>query len=347
MVKENGFEQEFKVGNFFSRLGYFTRSHIQLYPREGKISDIDVFCIKFDNHLCPVRNIIETKRNSESASAIFQLHGLKSYYENCNAFFINKKVSPRTFKITSKLNIKVYSYNRLIKLLEKDLSYHTINLSSRDGQKLINYLQIIKRQINESLFWDYHSLWLENNHFQKLNKIQEMFKKTDDLFSEYNGSYPFLWFRKELFLMAFLAVMEISSKCIELNNNQINDYIEDQFYNLGSSKERKMQLKEGVDSILKILEGKMKEKIQLKLEIIPDWLTLLSKIVKIIISNAKFANNYLLANEQVLRAEIIGEPLNVVSFCGKLTQKILPSINSDLLKILHKEHILSDFNNYV
>ena len=53
-----GMEEEVKVSNLFSNLGYFTRAHIQLYPKEGKITDIDVLCIKFDTHLQFHQNIV-------------------------------------------------------------------------------------------------------------------------------------------------------------------------------------------------------------------------------------------------------------------------------------------------
>ena len=343
----SGINEEIKVSNFFSKLNYFTRFHVQLYPRAGKISDIDVFCIKFDKHLCPTRNIIETKRGSESTSAIFQLHGLKSYFENCNAFFINKTINYRTFKITDRLNIKVYSYNRLNKILENDLNQNCIDLSLSDGEKIIKYLEIIKKIIDSELFWNYNLVWLEQNPFMKLVKLQEMFKQTEDLYLENEKNYALLWFRKELFILSFLSILEICSKCIQLNNNQINYYIEDQFYNLGSSKKAKMNLKNGVDSLLDIVEKKIDKKIDFKLDIIPSWVPFLSKVVKVLISNSRYANSYLLINDQILKAEIIGKPKNISYFCPELTKKILPSINSDILKILHKEHILSDFNNYV
>ncbi len=342
-----GLKQEIDVSNFFAKLGYFTRFHIQLYPKEGKISDIDVFCIKFDNHLLPTRNIIETKRSSDKISVVFQLYGLKNFYENCNAFFVNDRFSNRTFEITSKLGVKVYSFDRLKKLSERDFTYPSIDITEKDGHVVINHLDVIKKIIHESLFWDYHYLWLEKNPLQKFNKIQEMFKITDDLYNQHSTNSVFLWFRKELFLMAFLAIMEIASKCIELDNESINEYIEDQFYNLGISKGKKLQLKEGVDSLLKIIQEKVDKEVNLKLEIIPNWLHILSKIIKTIVANANYANSYLLINEQILRSIIIGKPQNISSLSKSITKNILSPLNSDLLKILHKDYIFPDFNNFI
>ena len=133
-----GFKQEIAVSNFFSKLGYFTRFHVQLYPKDGKISDIDVYCIKFDNHLMPTRNIIETKRSNDSSTAIFQLFGLKNFYENCNAFFVIEKVSQRTISITDKLNIKVYSFSRLRELSKNGIIpkkyFEPLKNSFNDGE---------------------------------------------------------------------------------------------------------------------------------------------------------------------------------------------------------------------
>jgi hypothetical protein len=348
IVITDGLKEEIAVSNFFSKLGYFTRFHIQLYPKDGKISDIDVFCLKFDNHLMPTRNIIETKRNNDSSSAIFQLYGLKNFYENCNAFFVINNVSSRTIGITDRLNIKVYSFKRLRDLSKKDLKYPSIDFDEQQGQLILSNLSSIKKDIDEFLFWEYHSLWLEKDPYTKFNKIQYIFKITDDFYNKYPKSEPLKWFRKELFIMAFVSLIEISSNCIELDNKQINGFIENKFFNLGLPKEKKIKLQEGVSTLLNIIKEKTKQEIDFKLEILPDWLPLLCKLIKIIIANSPYANNYLLTNEKTFRSSINGNPKNVREFATHvLITKILPSINSDLLKILHKTYIQPDFENFV
>lgn len=349
-MTNDGSKEEIQVSNLFSKLGYFTRSHIQIYPEEGdtsQISDIDVFTIKFDNMLLPTKNIIETKRSSDKVSALFQLFGFRKYFDECNVFFVNKGPSHKNFKVANKLNIKAYSFNRLKQLTKKDQTYKSIDLTYENGQNLIKYLKRIKK-IKKSLYWNYHYLWIEKNPFRKLNEIQEMFKETEDLYNKFSEDEAFLWFRSELFLMAFLTVIEISSKCIALDNYYINNFIKDQFYNLGTSKQRKLEIKVAVDTLLKIIKENMDEEIDLTLELIPDWIDLLTKIVKTMIKNARYINAYLLVNENVHKSQIIGNPKNIIEFTyNELERDIISSINTDLLKILHKEHIKTDFNNFV
>ena len=66
------------------------------------------------------------------------------------------------------------------------------------------------------------------------------------------------------------------------------------------------------------------------------------------IKNARYINAYLLVNENVHKSQIIGNPKNIIEFTyNELERDIISSINTDLLKILHKEHIKTDFNNFV
>lgn len=351
MAQENGIKEEIEVANYFSSLGYFTRFHIQIYPKEegkkGKISDIDVFTIKFDSLLLSTKNIIETKRNIDKVSALFQLYGFRKFYEDSNVFFVNNKTNNRNFKIANELNIKVYSFSRLKELTKKNQKHNNLTMNHSDGKKLIKYLDKIKN-IEKSLYWNYHYLWVEKNPFRKLNDIQEMFGITDDIYDKYQTDEAFLWFRKELFLMAFLSVLEISSKCIALDNFYINGFIEEQYYNLGTSKQRKLEIKKAVDNLLEIIKENLEEDVELNINLIPPWINLLIKIVKKMILNAKYANGYLLINENVHKSYIIGNPQHISEFSvNKLEKNIVSSINLDLLRILHKEQILRDFNNFI
>lgn len=349
-MTKNGLHEEIDVANFFSKLGYFTRFHIQIYPEvgnKGQISDIDVFTIKFDNLLLPTRNIVETKRGTDKVSALFQLYGFKQYFEDCNVFFVNKRTSHRNFNVANKLNIKAYSFNRLRQITKNYPKYRTINLTYDNGQKLLKFLERVKK-INSTLYWDYHYLWIETNPFKKLNDIQEMFKITDEIYNKFCQEKAFLWFRRELFLMAFLSVIEISSKCIALDNYYINNYIEDQFYNLGTSKKRKFEIKEAVDSLLGIIKENLGEDVDLTLDLIPSWIDLLTKIIKKIVFNAKYANVFLLINENVHKSYATGKPQNIAYFTANESEKkMISSINTDLLKILHREHVKKDFNHFL
>ncbi len=212
---------------------------------------------------------------------------------------------------------------------------------------MIKNLNTIKR-INKSLYWNYHYLWIVRNPFRKLNDIHEIFKTTEDLYDTSSKDEAFLWFRRELFLMAFLSIIEISSKCIALDDYYINGFIKEQYYNLGTSKQGRFEIKSAVDTLLSIIDEDKDEKLDLTLDLIPPWIDILTKIVKIMIKNARYVNAYLLANENVHKSYIIGKPQNIVVFAhNELEKNIISSINKDLLKILHKEHIKTDFNHFL
>lgn len=345
---ENGLKEEVKVSNIFSKLGYFTRTHIQLYPKDGKISDIDVLCIKFDNHLMPHQSIVEVKRSNDSFSTIFQLYGLKTYYKNCEAFFVNDSISTRTLNITKDLGIKVYSFKTLEKITKKDSKFESIDLEMSHIQKIDKYLSKIKKEINPDLFWEYNSIWLERNPYLKLFKIQSLFKISEEHIDRSPKDESLLWMRKELFMLGLVTINEIASDCIELEPKLINRYIEDKYYNLGTPKDKKIQLKEGIDKLVAIIKEKEKLNLDIDFELLPKWISILSKCVINIISNAKYAQRNILLNEKVFKSFLTENSTNVREVAkNKVGINILTNVNTDVLKILHKQHIKSDFDNFL
>jgi hypothetical protein len=335
------------VSNFFSELGYFTRTHIQLYPKDGKISDIDVLCIKFDNQLIEYKNIIEVKRRNDSYSVIFQLYGLKTYFGNCNAFFVNDKISHRTLKITKDLGIKVYYFETLKVISKNDQKFKSLNLSTEHVKIHERYLTEIKG-INPDLFWGYNEIWLERDPYFKLYKIQSLFKITDELIETSSGNQSLLWIRKELFMLCLVTICEISSDCIELDPKSINSYIEDKYYNLGTPKEKKIQLKEGVDKLIKIIEEKEGISLGMDFELLPNWISVLTRCVKTIISAPAFAQKNLLLNERIFKSFLLDEPVSIREIAGDGRRAdIVAKINTDVLMILHRQHIKPDFSYFI
>lgn len=345
---ERGIKKEIEVSNFFSNLGYFTRTHVQLYPKDGKISDIDVLCIRFDNQLVERRNIIEVKKSNDSYSAIFQLYGLKTYFGNCEALFVSDKISIRTLKITKDLGIKAYSFRTLKKIKENNSVLKSIDLELPHLMKIHNtYLNRIK-ELNSDIYWEYNEIWLERDPYFKLYKIQTLFKMTEELLLSYSEDEAILWIRKELFMLGFISIHEIASDCIELDFDLINKYIEEKYYNLGMQKDKKLQLKEGIDKLIGLFEKKEGIHLEIKFEIIPEWIHILDTCVKRIISNTLYAQENLLLNERIFKSFLIGNPTSVREITKNAKKiDILTKVNIDILKILHREHIKLDFNNFI
>lgn len=345
---EKSLKDEVNVSNLFSSLGYFTRTHIQLYPQGGKISDIDVLCIKFDNHLMMHQNIVEVKKRNDSYSTIFQLYGLKTYFKNCNAFFVNESISTKTLNITKDLGIKVYSFKTLGQITKTDNKVDHIALEISDIQKLETYLSKIKKDVDQDLFWGYNNIWLERNPYLRLYNIQNLFKITEEYFDESQTDEALLWMRKELFMLSLIAVYEIASDCIELGSGLINRYIEDKYYNMGTTKDKKLQLKDGIDKLINIIKDTQGINYEFKFELLPEWIPTLSKCVKNIIAGANYAQHNLLLNEKVFRSFLLEKPINTRDVVkNDVSISILSRMNTDVLKILHKQHIKSDFSNFI
>jgi hypothetical protein len=345
---DKGLEKETEVSNFFSSQGYFTRPHVQLYPKEGQISDIDVLCIRFDNQLVEQRTIIEVKSSNDSYSTIFQLYGLKTYFGNCDAFFVCDKIGLNTLKITKELGIKVFSFKTLNKIAEKDMKLKSIELKPAHLLKIHDLFLKKVKSINSNLFWGYNDIWLERNPYLKLYKIQGLFKLTEDVFQDNAGDESFLWFRKELFMLSLVSVYEIASDCIELDPKLIDEYLEEKYYNLGIPRDKKMQLKEGIDKLVSLFEEREGIHLDITFEIIPKWIPILSGCVKKIISTSKYAQKNLLLNERIFKSFLIEDPKSIEEITNNRTRlDIVTKLNTEVLKILHNQQIKPDFEFFI
>jgi hypothetical protein len=345
---DKGLEKEVQVSNFFSSQGYFTRPHVQLHPKEGQISDIDVLCIRFDTQLVEQRTIIEVKSSNDSYSAIFQLYGLKTYFGNCDAFFVSDKIGLNTLKITKDLGIKVFSFKTLHKIAENDLKLKSIDLETSHLVKIHNVFLKRVKNINPNLFWGYNEIWLERNPYLKLYKIQSLFKLTEEVFLENSKDESFLWFRKELFMLCLVSVYEIASDCIELDPELIDEYIEEKYYNLGIPRDKKVQLKEGIDKLVSLFEEKEGISLDIKFEVIPEWIPILSRSVKKIISTSKYAQMNLLLNERIFKSFLVEDPNSIEEIAKSRTRlDVVTKLNTDILKILHDQHIKPDFEYFI
>lgn len=345
----NGIKEEIQVANLFSKLDYLTRFHTQILIEKGPVSDIDVFCVKFNNHLSSEKIIIETKRNQQKSSSIFQLFGLKEYYKNADAYFITNKINRKLVKIASELNIKLYTFERLKKLVSNDLNNNNnIEYSISEGKTVINYLKDIKSNISEEMFWEYHDIWLENDPLRKLMIITEIFELTDQEYSKYENRNSFLWFRKELFILSFIAILEIASTEISLNNEQIKGDIKDRFYNMGISKKRKIRLERGILGLINFIKKHHPNEIQdFDFSIIPKWVIPLEKLIVELIEEAPNANKYLLINENVLRANLFDKETHISKLTTSMEYSKISEINEIIIKILHESAVRKDFNCFI
>ena len=340
--------EELKIANIFNKLGYFTRFHINIYPFETttKVSDIDVFAIKFDESLLPNVILIEVKEQSNKFSDLFKLYGFKKYFGDCKAVFVTGKVHPRTIPVADILNINLMSFDKLKELVKNVNGFEIEPLSVKDGLLLFDNLKSIK-DIDHELYWNYHYLYVERDPFKRFFYLQKMFEKTSSFMGADNVNNSLLWFRKELFMLSFLAIIEISAKSIGIDDQILESYIESNILNVGIPFESKQKFK----SNLNILITEIK-KIGLKLDIediqiTPKYLPDLIKIVKKFIRSGKYVQSYLQINEIIYRLSLKSIEKHISEIVSEKKYAVMSEINSIVLKILHNNTIESDFSIFL
>lgn len=350
-IVNEGMIDEANVANLFIKMGYFARPHIQIFPQETtqQVSDIDVLAIKYDQHLNRHVVLIEVKKGTNKIADLFKLYGFKSFFRNPETYFISEKIPENFLDIAKTLEIKTISFKMLRHITRKEQRSIGEDFSEKDIASTDQFLRTIRDQFDRDVYWRFQYLWLERNPYTRFFNIQKLFQKTNS-YSE--DSLEVLWFRKELFLQAFVAHLDIASDCVGIEQDKIDQFIEDKFYDIGTSKEGKMKIKQGVDSLIEIIkkftEGSG-EKIELPpIDVVPKYLKNLIFLVKRTINNAPYVNSYLMLDDLIYRSNLHGKQtsIDIVSKV-KLQTDELKNTNDLILRILHDGPVKPDFNNFV
>lgn len=347
---EKGAKDEANVSNMFIKMGYFTRSHIQIYPSDStqKVSDIDVFGIKFDRYLKKHVVLAEVKSSSNKISDLFKLFGFKTYFNDPDTYFISDKIGDVFLNTAKKLDINAVTFKKFREMTKIGPIVEE-EFTEKDISMIEQFLRIIRDQRNSEIFWRYHYLWLELNPYAKFSQIQQLFSKTMDASEK---TIDLLWLRKELFLHSFLTHLEIVSDCIGIDEEKLYKYVEDKFFDIGTPKEGKLKIKQGVDLLLstikKIAESHGQQIDLPTIEVIPKYISDLVFLIKRTIKNAEYVNEYLKLNDLIYRTNLHGKDTGVDAITKNKTQMSeLKNTNDILLRILHEGPIKHDFNNFV
>lgn len=338
--------KEIEVTNFFSKLGYFTRCHLQIFPLDMKnsASDIDVLSIKFDKHLNQDKILAEVKEGHGKISELFQLFGFKTYFRQCSAYLICKEVLDTTLKVSKKLDIRAITFERLTEIVVKDLNFESKNsifveLLLEDVEKIIENLGAIK-EAREDLYWKYHYLWLEVDPYKRFYQYQFLFAKAQELLEGEQSQEKLKalnWYKQELFCLSLTAAIEIAFDCININQNKLAEYIQDKFYNIGTSKEGKLKIKKGIDTLVdqiaKLSDGKLMVS---SVEIIPGYVSNLVLLIEFLIRNSPYVQSYLLMDSNLQKINLKGKSKNFREFAlQEIQSKRIEELNVLLLKILY------------
>jgi len=349
---DEGMIDEAKVANFFIRLGYFTRPHIQIYPSETtqKVSDIDVFAVKFDRYLNRQAVLVEVKKKSNRIADLFKLYGFKAYYGNPSSYFVSDRVGEIFLDTAKSLGINAISFKKLGEISQSEGKDVDEKFMDKDIAWIEKSLKTIRDEFNQEIFWKYHYLSLERNAYTRFFRIQYIFAKTKDI--PENVKAEILWFRKELFIEAFLAHLDMANDCIGIEAEKIDRYVREKFYDIGTPKEGKLKIRQGVENLLSVLKKLSEEQKRSMewptIEVIPRYLENLISLIKQTIKNARYVNKYLLLNDLIYRANLHNQPLSVDIVAKASAQaRGLKDTNDLILRILHDGPIMHDFNNFV
>jgi len=350
--------KEAEVDNLFSKLGFFTRAHIQIFPSDFKASasDIDVLAVEFNPYLIPEFNIIEVKEGPAKITTLFQLYGFKTYFGNCNAYYVAREIYGTTLEISRRLGIRTLSHDRLVSLVgqqlrrAKERKRISVDLETTHLGSVINYLSAI-RQMDPELFWRYHYLWLEKNPYDKFYQLQRLFGKVRKLeSSEEPARKATAWYKREIFILALLSLCLMAQDCIDIDSAGIFPYVEDRFYNIGTSKEGKLKVEKGisilVEQIEKLSHGLIKAPM---VEILPSYVEDLARLVKLLVKDAAYAQSYLSIDNNVHRTNLREESKNLKEFTtSEFQYQRMRELNGLLLDILYEgDPIEVVFNDFV
>ena len=350
--------EEVELANLYNLLGYFTRFHISVYPSQlrNQATDIDLYAVRFNNQLNPSVYLVEAMGTRDSVSEVFRTYGFKSYFRNCEAILVSDKIDPLVLDTSKKLGIRVFSMSRIRQLTANDVKWARerskphVPLTVDDGLKIQSFLKTMKG-LDDPLFWQYHYLWLESSPYLKLARLYEMSEKANGFLTTSGevSNNVVEWFLTETFMLSMLACIEIASDCIDISPGDVDSYLTDKFYNLGTSKESKLRTKRSiqllVDTIKELSQGKVTAP---DVEIVPPYLGKLGLLIRAIIDHAPFVQSYLLLNEAVYRNKLQGKSRNIRDFAsGESQKKSITEINGMLSRILYDATIPTVFNDFV
>lgn len=347
MISEGLSPKEIEIENLFCKLGYFTRSHIQVFPIDLKnsASDIDVFAVKLSPYLKPDLKLIEVKEGYGTATSLFQLYGFKSYFQASQAYLVAQRMHNTTREISKSLGIDVFTFDRLKSLVASEVEWMEqkkrtiIELDISHMKKIAEYLAAVK-SLNEELFWAYHYTWLITDPYKKFNDLQRLFSKTGNLVTDEktNDFEAISWFKRELFCLALLSAAYIASDCIDLENDKLFQYIENRFYNIGGSKEGKLKVKEGIEKLSEQIEQLSKGMVKVPpVHVIQTYVPNLVKLVGLLIKNAPYVQSYLTVDNNIFRADLKRENRNLTTFASSDAQyRIIRETNNLMLKIMYE-----------
>jgi hypothetical protein len=353
-------EKELEVANLFSMIGYFTRCHLQIYPVDLKnnASDIDVLGIKFDNRLTTETVLVEVKEGYGKVSELFQFFGFKSYFQPNDAYLITKNILDVTRHTSKKLGIHALTFKRLKEIVEREVRYaeerelKSVSLERKDLEKIIDNLLIIKKS-QEDLYWKYHYLWLEVDPYLRLFNLQSMFSASRELEEKLKSkeeTEALEWFQQEIFCLTIIAAVSIASDCIDLEQDQIDSFVQDKFYNIGTSKEGKLKVKKGVEKIVGLIDKLSQGTIKVDpIEVIPQYVDGLIDLVKFVIANSAYIQYYITIDSNVQKLNLKGKGDNFRNLAiSELQAKMVEKLNTQMLWILYKGKPISMiFKNFV
>lgn len=271
--------------------GYFVRRKVPISSytkgwtksKRVDITDIDVYGIKWDEHLQPIRVICECKSGSDKKplDRSFWLSGVMSYFEAKKGYLLVVETGSIPQTIGQKLGIAVLDDNLLSTLEQRSLIDTNIWVASysQDTDKNIEAYRkelssIMKLQLNYLIY----GYWKDSDFAQ----IKKLIKLGNDISSQLNIYEAFQWFIIECICLFSCSLLNFCSRVFFTTPKYLDDEISTNLFG-------GYLLKNERENILRDMMTSLQKNNKNKLRLDPEYLGELAELVNRLIQRPREA----------------------------------------------------------
>lgn len=226
MKEDKGQYLEKRIHTFFWMNGYFVRRNIKMILNRGKeVTDIDIYAIKFDEFLRPMRVAVECKNLEGGFDSILKLRGISDYYHVDIPIIIRKKIDTNTHDFINHLGMMGITLSHLEELEKHQtnsgtaLNLYDLNQSAKEIAILINILSNNKN--SKEVYWRSIESWMIKDPFRRFIFHQIIHESIKDIISTISDERLFIALQYSSwnnFLNSALTCIEMASILIEIPN---------------------------------------------------------------------------------------------------------------------------------
>lgn len=226
MKDDKGLNLERRMHSFFWSHGYFVGRNIKMILKRGmEVTDIDVYAIKFDEFLRPMKVAVECKNLEGGFDSVLKLRGISDYYHVDIPIVVRKKIDPTTHDFINSLGMMAITLSHLDEL-EKYLNvgyttseYYELYDLDLSFDAIQNKTKILSEEKStKDICWRFNESWMLRDPYERFifhqvihESIKEIFPKSN----EKNLLAALQYSSWNNLLLSALSCVEIASNLIE------------------------------------------------------------------------------------------------------------------------------------